>query len=116
MFRIRATLAAMFLALAVLVAGPSQASSPSPIFGSAEVTTMSHADAAQVTAKGYYADLYGSYAVNDAYYAYLYAFYARYYAGSNSYNEYNWYWTAANYAYSAYIYAYYAGLYSYYGY
>ncbi len=98
-----------------LLAAPVQAER-SPVFGSAEVTVMSPEAANEVTAKGYWADYYGYYAMDAAYTAYVYAYYARYYAAANSSTEQSWYYTAMLNAYNAYIYSYYAYLYSYYGY
>jgi hypothetical protein len=100
--------------LCALLAGPA-AAERSPVFGSAEVTVMSPEAANAVTAKGYWADYYGWYAMDAAYTAYVYAYYARYYAASNSGTEQSWYYTAMVNAYNAYIYSYYAYFYSYYG-
>lgn len=94
---------------------PAQASERSPVFGRAQVSTMSSAQTRNVTARGYYANYYGSLAVDNAYNSYIYAYYARYYAATNSSTEQSWYYTAHSYAYYAYLYSYYAYLYSYYG-
>ena len=102
-------------ALFLAALAPAQADR-SPLFGNAEVAVMSSEAADQVTAKGYYSDLYGQYAVENAYYAYLYSWYARYYFAANSTTSTNYYYYAHQNAYYAYLYSYYAYVYSYYGY
>ena len=114
MRRVRVLIGAALVALAVALGQPV-AAEQSPVFGQAELSPMDRSEAAQVTARGYWADYYGSLGMDNAYSAYLYSYYAYSYAWSNSYNEYNWYLTASNYAYSAYLYNYYAYYYSYYG-
>lgn len=111
---LKCTLAALALVPALAV-GAARAEQ-SPVFGNAEVAPMTGAAAAQVTAKGYYADYYGSLGVDYAYQSYLNAYYGLYYAASNSASEQSYYSTASTYAYYAYIYTYYAYYYSVYGY
>ena len=105
------SLAAALALVPVLADGPARAEQ-SPIFGTAQVTPLSGAAAAQVTAKGYYADYYGTLAYENAYNAYLYSYYGLYYSSPNSATEQSYYSTASSYAYNAYIYAYYASYYS----
>lgn len=107
-------LAAALLAVMLFVA-PAARADQSPVFGSATVSAMSNEAAQEVTAKGYYANYFGSLALDASYTAYIYNYYARYYAASNSANEQNWYLAAMNNGYNAYIYSYYAYVYSYYG-
>lgn len=101
-----------FLCLALVTAAPPALAERSPIFGEAAIEVMSSADARGITARGYWADYYGSAAVNQAYSAYIYSFYGRFYAASNSTTEQSWYNTASTNAYYAYIYSYYASYYS----
>ena len=103
------------VALALLAAPVAQAEQ-SPIFGTAAVTPMSSADARAVTARGYYADYFGSIGIDYAYSSYLYGLYARYYSYPNSYSEQYWYSSAQNYASTASSYFYYAYYYSAIGY
>lgn len=84
----------------------------SPVFGRATVDPISNMAARDIMARGYWADFYGSAAVNHSYNAYIFSFYARYYASSNSATEQSWYATASINAYYAYVYSYYAGYYS----
>lgn len=112
----RYSLYAAPLALALATSVPVAQAEQSPIFGSAQVTTLSNADAQNVTARGYYANLYGSYGIDYAYYSYLYGYYGRYYSAANSSTEQAYYYYASNYASYASQYFYYAYYYSYYGY
>lgn len=96
--------ALVVLALSLFAMPPAQ-SERSPVFGSASVATMSTAAAQAVTAKGFWADYFGTLAVNSAYTAYIFAYYARFIAASDSPTAQNWYLSAMNNSYNAYIYS-----------
>lgn len=94
---------------AALVLGPTHftnnaaAAQKSPIFGNAQVATLTMDGAKHVTAKGYYGALWGSYALTYLSWAYTYQTYAYYY--SNYYGYYAYYYgnLGANYALAAYV-------------
>jgi hypothetical protein len=95
-------LAVSFAALTA-ASGTALANSKSPVFGNANVQTLSVEENKAVKAKGYYADLYG-------YYGYLYSYYAYYYA------YYGYAYSSASYYYYGYLYSSYATSYLYYAY
>ena len=99
------------LTLSLLPMGQPRAER-SPVFGAAAVEAISQDAARDITARGFWADYFGSLTVTYAYTAYIYAFYGRNYAVTNSANEQSWYGTAALNAYHAYIYAAWAQYYS----
>lgn len=111
---LRTALLRSVVAFAVALAVPPSLATAerSPIFGSATVQAMSDAATRDITARGFWANHFGSAAVSHAYNAYVYAFYARNYAVSDSYTEQAWYSIAMNNAYYAYLYSYYAMIYS----
>ena len=84
----------------------------SPVFGGATVEAISREAARDVTARGEFANAWGSLAASYAYNAYVFAFYARHFSVPNSVQEQNWYATAAWYAYHAYLFSVWAWSYS----
>lgn len=98
--------------MALATPAPIATAEQSPIFGSARIEAMSDAASRDISARGYWANYYGSAAISNAYNAYIYAFYARNYATANSATEQSWYATAHQAAYNAYAYSYLAYYYS----
>ena len=84
----------------------------SPIFSTSSVEILTDAASSDISARGAYADYFGSAAISMGYTGYIYAFYARNYAVSNSATEQAWYSTATTHFYYAYVFFYYALVYS----
>jgi len=82
---------------------PTASAAQSPVFGSANVALLTTDAAKKVTAKGYYANYYGSLALTYLYYGYLYQYYAYYYNGAYGYYAAYYGSYGANYASVAYF-------------
>ncbi len=76
------------------------ADSVSPIFGNAKVKPLTTSEDKAVVGKGYYADYYGSYGIQNANYAALYGQYG-YYGTAAAYADYAYQFFAAAASYQA---------------